>query len=166
MTTSNKLSHTATRYLQAIETLSEQGPVKQIQVAKHLSVSPSTCFEAILRLLKRELIAEDEKKSLSLTPEGKETLKIIQRNQYIFTSFFRDVLGRCCSEAEDIAAEIEPILNLETSVEMCRFTRFLEHIKGKKVDFWAEWEQFYPNPEKDKVCLKCAHRGHCLKKRQ
>jgi len=116
-----------------------------------------------LRLLKRDLIQEDDKKHLSLTKSGNETLVIIKQNQYIFTSFFRDVLGRCCSEAEDIAAEIEPILNLETSVEMCRFTRFLNHIKGRKVDFWAEWEQFYPNPEKDQVCKKCAHQGHCLK---
>ncbi len=157
------LTHTATKYLQAIDTLQTTGKVHQIDVAKYLKVSPSSCFESILRLIKKELITQDNSKCLALTPEGKKVLAGIQQNQYIFASFFREVLGECCQDSKKIASQIEPILDLDTTLTMCRFNNFLEHIKGRKVDFWKEWADFCLDPTKDEPCLECAHRDHCLK---
>ncbi len=159
------LTPVATKYLQAIETLAAEGPVRQVDVAKHLKVSPSTCFESVLRLMKKGYIEEDQNKFLSLTTLGTETLTPIKQNQYIFAAFFREVLGCCCEKSRDIGAQIEPTLDLDTALEMCRFNNFLEHIKGKKIDFWAEWEHFKLDPETDKACQHCAHKPHCLKKR-
>jgi len=162
----NNLTPVATKYLQAIETLSLEGPARQVDVAKYLKVRPSTCFESVLRLMKKRYIEEDQNKFLSLTNLGSETLIPIKQNQYIFASFFREVLGRCCEDSADIGAQIEPILDLETALEMCRFNNFLEHIKDKKVDFWQEWQSFKLNPETAEPCQRCAHKGHCLKNSQ
>lgn len=159
------LSHTATRYLQAINTLAQAGDkVRQVAVAKHLDVRPSTCFESILRLLKKGLIAEDEHKHLSLTKTGQETLESIERNQYIFTSFFRDVLGDCCQDSVKLAAQIEPLIDFDTATQMCKFSRFLEHIKGQKIDFHKAWNDFEDNIALDSVCKKCIHQEQCLKR--
>ena len=160
------LTHTATKYLKAIDALQAKGGVRQIDVAKHLKVSPSTCFESVLRLIQKELIREDAQKFLVLTTEGENILKSIEQNQYIFATLFREVLGRCCEDAENIAAQIEPILDLDTALEMCRFNNFLEEIRDKKVDFWAEWTKYRLDPSKDQPCRNCAHRAHCLKKQK
>ncbi len=166
MESQKALTHTATKYLKAINTLTIQGDVRQIDVAKYLKVSPSTCFESILRLIKKELIREDDHKFLLLTSEGEKILKSIEQNQYIFATLFREVLGRCCQDAKNIAAQIEPVLDLDTALEMCRFNNFLEEIRGKKVDFWEEWGKYRLDPNKDQPCLNCAHREHCLKKQK
>lgn len=159
-----KITHTATKYLQAIQALKGKGNVRQIDVAKHLNVRPSTCFESVLRLMQKNLVTENFNKHLSLTSEGQTLLSSVEQNHYIFSSFFREVLGECCEDAEKIAAVIEPTLELNTALSMCRFNHFLEHIKDKKVDFWAEWKDFSLDPSKDEPCLDCAHRKHCLKK--
>ena len=85
----SSLSHKATQYLQTIHQLAQNGQeVRQITVARQLKVSPSTCFEGVLRLMKKKYVTEDEHKHLHLTPEGKNVLATIERNQYIFTNFF------------------------------------------------------------------------------
>lgn len=165
MEPTKKLTPAATKYLQTIETLASTGTVRQIDVAKYLKVRPSTCFKSVLRLMQKGYIEEDFNKCLCLTNLGTKTLTPIKQNQYIFASFFREVLGRCCEDARDIGSQIKPILDLETSVEMCRFNHFLEHIKDKKIDFWQEWKRFKLNPETDELCQSCAHKAHCLKPR-
>lgn len=159
------LTHIATKYLQAVKVLQDQeGDVRQIMVAKYLDVRPSTCFESILRLIKKGLITEDSQKFLVLTPKGTETLESIERNQYVFTSFFRETLSCCCEDAVKIAAQIEPIIDFDTATEMCKFTRFLESIKGQKVDFHEAWKNFDDNIETDTVCKKCEHKEFCMKR--
>lgn len=162
----NKLTPVATKYLQAIETLALEGSVRQVDVAKYLKVRPSTCFESVLRLMQKGYIEEDQNKFLSLTSLGVETLTPIKQNQYIFASFFREVLGRCCEDSRNIGAQIEPILDLDTALEMCRFNNFLDHIKDKKVDFWQEWQNFKLDPGTAEPCQRCAHKDHCLKNKQ
>ncbi len=160
------LTHVATKYLQAVKHLQNQkGDVRQIMVAKHLGVTPSTCFESVLRLIKKNLIAEDSQKFLILTPKGTQSLEVIERNQYVFTSFFREVLDCCCEDSIDIAAKIEPLIDFHTATEMCKFTRFLESIKGQKVNFHEAWKSFDGNIETDLVCKKCKHKEFCLKRR-
>lgn len=161
------LSHTAAKYLQAVNILQQKKDgVRQVMVAKHLGVRPSSCFESILRHIKNGLIAEDEHKFLVLTPKGQQTLKSIERNQYVFTSFFREVLDCCCEDSSNIAAKIEPLIDFNTSSKMCRFTRFLEFIKGQKVDFHEAWKNFDGNIETDIVCKNCEHQEFCLKRKR
>lgn len=162
----NPLTHAATKYLQTVSILqAQEGGVRQIMVAKYLEVRPSTCFESILRLMKKGLVAENSQKFLVLTPKGAQTLESIERNQYVFTSFFREVLDCCCEDSMDIAAKIEPLIDFDTATEMCKFTRFLESIKGRKVDFHKEWKAFDDNVETDPVCKKCEHKEFCLKRK-
>ncbi|NCP67296.1 metal-dependent transcriptional regulator [bacterium] len=166
MGNNKNLTPVATKYLQVIEALAQQGSVRQVDVAKYLKVRPSTCFESVLRLMQKGYIKEDQNKFLWLTPLGTQTLTPIKQNQYIFAFFFREVLGRCCEDSRAIGAQIEPILDLDTTLEMCRFNNFLDHIKNKKVDFWAEWKNFQLNPEADESCQGCAHKAHCMKLRK
>jgi Mn-dependent DtxR family transcriptional regulator len=128
MNPQTSLTPTAKKYLQAISWLQKETPsVRQVQVARYLKVSPSSCFESVLRLITKGLVHEDETQHLSLTKEGQELSNLISQNQCIFTNFLHDVLG--CEKSEALAEKIEPHVDNDTAIALCRFENFLDSIK-------------------------------------
>ncbi len=154
-------------YLAAIKKLNQDSELmaRQKHIIKELNISPSTCSEAMSKLIRKQLVREDNSRVMHLTSVGKDLLTNAEQNHSIFRYFFREVLNQCCEDAENQALKIEPHLSLETNLEMCRFVNFLKTLEGKKVDFWKEWNDFLLDPETDPICQKCAYKKTCLKRR-
>lgn len=160
-----EVTSTGMGYLLAVFELEKQGLVRQKDVADFLSVSPSSCFESVLRLIKKGFLFETDHKYLHLTPEGKEVCRVLNHNSCSIEYFFEKVLGRPKEEAVFLDKQINPYLHTDTALELCRFMNFLKQIEQTPIDFWKEWKNFSLNPETDAPCLACPYQKHCMAKK-
>lgn len=123
----NALTHSAAHYLMTIhELLMAQGYARVTDIAKQLNITRGSCSISLKPLKRRGLVVEDHNKFLSLSEEGKRLAQIVEKNDELLTTFFKDVLGVNEDQAEIDACKIEHLLSIETSIKLCSFIELIK----------------------------------------
>ncbi len=126
----NQLSHSAAHYLMTINTLlAEHGYARVTDIAKHLNITRGSCSISLRPLKKRGLVVEDENKFLQLSDEGKRLAELVERNDELLETLFRDILGVSEDQAEIDACKIEHLLSIESSVKLANFIQLMKSNK-------------------------------------
>lgn len=122
----NLLTHSAAHYLMTIDELAqEQGYARVTDIAKALNITRGSCSISLKPLKKRGLVIEDQNKFLRLSDEGRRLAKLIEQNDELLESLFRDVLGVDPDQAEIDACKLEHLISIETSVKLAHFISFI-----------------------------------------
>lgn len=132
----NALTHSAAHYLMTIhELLESQGYARVTDIAKQLNITRGSCSISLKPLKKRGLVTEDHNKFLRLSGEGQRLARIVEKNDELLESFFRDVLGVSDEQAEIDACKIEHLLSIETSIKLCAFIELMRSKSRPVVEF-------------------------------
>lgn len=122
----NALTHSAAHYLMTIhDLLQTQGYARVTDIAKRLNITRGSCSISLKPLKKRGLVVEDPNKFLQLSPEGRRLALVVEKNDELLESFFREVLGVNAEQSEIDACKIEHLLSIETSVKLAAFIRVI-----------------------------------------
>jgi len=118
----NALTHSAAHYLMTIhELIEEQGYARVTDIAKRLNITRGSCSISLKPLKRRGLVLEDGNRMLLLSDEGKRMAEIVEKNDELLETFFRDILGVDPDQAEIDACKIEHLLSLQTSMKLGNF---------------------------------------------
>ena len=122
----NALTHSAAHYLMTIhDLLQTQGYARVTDIAKRLNITRGSCSISLKPLKKRGLVVEDANKFLQLSPEGRRLALVVEKNDELLETFFRDTLGVATEQAEIDACKIEHLLSIESSVKLAAFIRVI-----------------------------------------
>src|SRR5210317_1715590 len=90
----NQLTHSAAHYLMAINELhEEQGYARVTDVARRLNITRGSCSLSLKAPRQRGLVEEDHNRFLLLSEEGLQLAKIVETNDQLLETLFRDILG-------------------------------------------------------------------------
>lgn len=122
----NQLTHSAAHYLMTINDLvEERGYARVTDIAKQMGITRGSCSLSLKPLKKRGLVVEDDNRFLHLSAEGKQLVRLIEKNDKLLETLFRDVLGVSPEQAEIDACKLEHLISIETSANLERFISFL-----------------------------------------
>ena len=129
----NSITHSAAHHLIAIKELKEsRGYARVTDVARHLNITTGSASTNLKSLKTKGLIAEDENRFLSLSPEGEALAAAVQARKHILEKFLRDVLEVDPEQAEVDACKTEHLISSETARKLERFVNgFLANKNGK-----------------------------------
>lgn len=154
------------QYLTVIDTLNaEKKRCLQSDITKKRKVSPSSGFEAILRLQKKELIQEDDHKHITLTPKGKQWLKISKQNSEKLNYLFQNFFSLSSEQIEQEIPKFETTIPSDIMIELCRFSYFLQTQESDTFSI-KKWKAFSLNPKEDHFCSDCIYQSICCKKKE
>jgi len=108
-------------YLEAIYDVQSKKmrAVKTTDLAKKLSVRPSSVTEMLSKLSNRGYIEYRPYKGAVLTKKGEEIARRIKRYHHIFEEFFSKFLGLEESKAHKLSCELEHHVNDEIARKVC-----------------------------------------------
>jgi DtxR family transcriptional regulator, Mn-dependent transcriptional regulator len=116
-------------YLRAIwDVRSRRGYARLTDVARELSVAPSTLSVGLRPLESRGLLTHDDHRFLSLTPAGERVAQQVHHRFAVTRAFLRDVLG--VPEAQALA----DACRLEHDVSVATTERLLDLVKLLRED--------------------------------
>ena len=122
----NLLTHSAAHYLMTIhELLETQGYARVTDIAKRMNITRGSCSISLKPLKKRGWVVEDPNKFLLLSEEGRRLALVVEQNDELLQTFFRDVLGVDPEQAEIDACKIEHLLSVESSIKLAAFIHCL-----------------------------------------
>ncbi len=99
-----RLSATIEDYLQSIYSLETEGErVISARLARWMRVSPPTAWATVQRMQRDGLVDLDVKKTVHLTPEGRELAERVARRHRLSERFLCDILGLGWAEAHEEA---------------------------------------------------------------
>jgi DtxR family Mn-dependent transcriptional regulator len=150
----NPLTHSAAHYLMTINDLrKEHGYARITDIAKHLNITAGSCSLKMKSLKKKGLVEEDKNRFLLLSEEGKKWVDLVEKNDHLFETFFRTILGVSPKQSEIDACKIEHLISPETSQKLCDFLKYCQN----NDDFI---EKFHQEPENE-CCTRCT--GECTR---
>jgi len=104
----DKQSDTIEDYLQSIYSLETEGErVISARLARWMRVTPPTAHATVQRMYKTGLVDIDDKKTITLTPHGRELAESVARRHRLSERFLNDVLGLGWAEAHEEAHHFE-----------------------------------------------------------
>lgn len=104
----DRLSETIEDYLQAIYSLDTEGEtVISARLARWMRVSPPTAWATVQRMARDGMVDVDDKKTIHLTPAGRELAEDVARRHRLSERFLNDVLGFGWAEAHVEAHQFE-----------------------------------------------------------
>jgi len=99
-----RLSATIEDYLQSIYSLETEGErVISARLSRWMRVSPPTAWATVQRMQRDGLVGLDAKKTVHLTPKGRELAERVARRHRLSERFLCDVLGLGWAEAHEEA---------------------------------------------------------------
>jgi Mn-dependent DtxR family transcriptional regulator len=113
------------------ELLEAQGYARVTDIAKRLNITRGSCSISLKPLKKRGLVVEDHNRFLALSDEGRRMAQLVEENDKLLETFFREVLGVNKDQAEIDACKIEHLLSIEGSVKLAAFIKAVQ--SGNKV---------------------------------
>ena len=123
----NLLTHSAAHYLMTIHELLEgQGYARVTDIAKRMNITRGSCSISLKPLKKRGWVVEDANRFLLLSEEGRRLAMVVEQNDELLETFFRDVLGVDPEQSEIDACKIEHLLSVESSVKLAAFIKCLK----------------------------------------
>ena len=127
----NNITHSQAHHLTAVLELKEEhGYARVTDVAKHLNITTGSASTNLKVLKKKGLIAEDENRFLSLSPEGENIAKAVVQRKHLLNSFLKDVLNVSEEQAEIDACKTEHLISPETTSKLKAFLSS----KGHSID--------------------------------
>ncbi len=103
-----ELSSTVEDYLQSIYSLETEGErVISARLSRWMRVTPPTAWSTVRRMQRDGLLEVDDKKTIHLTPRGRELAEKVARRHRLSERFLNDVLGLGWAEAHDEAHHFE-----------------------------------------------------------
>jgi Mn-dependent DtxR family transcriptional regulator len=153
----NQLTHSAAHYLMTIKDLLEtQGYARVTDIAKRLNITRGSCSISLKPLKKRGLVVEDPNRFLLLSEEGHQLAEIVEGNDELLETLFRDVLGVNPDQAEIDACKVEHLLSIETSVKLRDFINFIASDRASVKEFLRDIRQQVPScPHDVEACPYC-----------
>lgn len=146
----NLLTHSAAHYLMTIRNLIEdQGYARVTDIAKSLHITRGSCSISLRPLKKRGLVLEDQNKFLHLSDEGRRLAELVERNDELLETLFRDVLGVDAEQAAVDACKVEHLISIETSVRLSNFILLIRSDKKVVHDFLKELRRHKPECTED-----------------
>lgn len=107
-TTENRPSSTIEDYLQSIYSLETEGEkIISARLARWMRVSPPTAWATVQRMQRQGMVEIDAKKTIHLTPHGRELAEHVARRHRLSERFLNDVLGLGWAEAHVQAHQFE-----------------------------------------------------------
>ena len=127
------LSDTQQNYLETIFLLSENDDegAHLIDIAKALNVRPPSATEVIARLKDMNLLTQERRNKIKLTPTGAKLGEQVAARHKTIRTFLTDVLRVPKEIAETDACKIEHALGATAYNRLCDF---LEHIDADKLE--------------------------------
>ncbi len=123
----NVITHSAAHHLLAIqELLVQRGYARVTDVAKYLDITTGSASTNLKSLKNKGMVAEDDNRFLSLSPEGSKLANAILHRRKILQNFFISVLGVAPQQAEVDACKTEHLLSKETTDKMSGFAKKFE----------------------------------------
>ena len=153
----NTLTHSAAHYLMTIKGLLEDhGYARVTDISKRLNITRGSCSISLKPLKKRQLVVEDENRFLQLSEEGRRLAEMIELNDELLETLFKDVLGVSADQAEVDACKIEHLLSIESSVKLANFIKSWKENQGasKTLKKQTDAAQLSCNQDVDN-CLLC-----------
>jgi DtxR family Mn-dependent transcriptional regulator len=147
-----RVSGRAEDYLRAVyEIVQQKGHARTNDISKELNVQQPTVVEMVKKLHNRGFVIYEKYGGISLTPHGKDIVKIVKKRHDTFQKFLKLI-----SVPEDIASTdadvLEHLLHPETILQFERFVDFIGHASAighpRFVERWME--QFKEYCEKEK----------------
>lgn len=155
------ISSRAAQYLYAIRVLSDLNPaVRQVDVSRYLGVKASSCFSAVLGLIRKGLVIETEKKHLTLSETARVFTDRLTKNDSLLVDFFVTVLGMDAAQAHADAQRMEYCVSQELSLHLCKFLHFWKE-NSSVVAMKDQLERFKRCPEQHENCHTCPFFGAC-----
>ena len=101
-------SATIEDYLQSMYSLETEGErIISARLARWMRVAPPTAWATLQRMNKQGMVEIDDKKTIHLTPHGRELAESIARRHRLSERFLNDVLGLGWAEAHEEAHHFE-----------------------------------------------------------
>lgn len=101
-------SDTIEDYLQSIYSLETEGErIISARLARWMRVTPPTAWATVQRMHRDGMVEIDEKKTIHLTPHGRELAESVARRHRLSERFLNDVLGLGWAEAHEEAHHFE-----------------------------------------------------------
>lgn len=158
----NILTHSGAHYLMAIQKIhEEQGYARLSDVAKRLKISKGSLSTSLKPLMKKKLILEDENKHLSLSKTGEHFAQNIRNTYSVINHLFSKILNVDAEIAEVDACKIEHLLSEESTSELLKMVKALDHNPALLKSLQGEMHQ-YENCS-IQGCKTCAKKSFCLK---
>ncbi len=148
MSKSNLITHSIVHYLTAIHKLYEGNMrSRAVDLANYLGVAKSSVNLAVKKLKEKELIREDDERSLSLTNLGHEQVHTVLASRSLVYYFLKGV-GVNENDAKNDACKIEHLLSKDSQRKLFNFLKKMSKnskydIEKLKLDIcFCEFEKF------------------------
>jgi DtxR family Mn-dependent transcriptional regulator len=117
--TAGRPSDTIEDYLQSMYSLETEGErIISARLARWMRVTPPTAWATVQRMNKNGMVEIDDKKTIHLTPHGRELAESVARRHRLSERFLNDILGLGWAEAHSEAHHFEHAMTpvIEASV--------------------------------------------------
>jgi DtxR family Mn-dependent transcriptional regulator len=120
------ISQTEENYLKAIYqiTAQDEGRASTNAIAAHMQTSAASVTDMILRLKSKGLVLHENRRGVSLTPQGRNIATLLVRKHRLWEVFLVEKLGFSWDEVHDIAEQLEHIKSEEL---VARLDTYLGH---------------------------------------
>lgn len=122
---SEHISTSSENYLEVIYDLSRSGPVRSVDVATRMHVSKASVNKAIGVLRQAGLVDQQLYGAITLTNEGYERAREVERRHSTIKKFLVDVLGVDEKIADEDACRMEHVVSETT---MRRWADYIENV--------------------------------------
>ncbi|MDD5598436.1 MAG: metal-dependent transcriptional regulator [Victivallaceae bacterium] len=131
-------------YLETIYDLSmSDGHAHVKSIAERLSNSMPSVTEAMRKLAEKKLINYDVRKNVSLTEEGENIARELDKRHAVLADFYAKILGCPASKAQSIACKVEHVVDSAFCDRLAGFASFLREKEEKGIELVKEFREFY-----------------------
>lgn len=137
------LSTSLENYLEAILVLERRNRVARVKdIAEYLNVQMPSVTGAVKNLREKGLINYEKNSFISLTPEGMQIARSIERRHSVLQCFLENVLLVDSEQASDIACKMEHALDTETAEKLCNSIKYFTSEILNRQDLTKEqWQE-------------------------
>ena len=150
------LSASHEHYLRAIyEVLGQRGYARLADVARELGIAPPTLSVGLKALEARGLVAHDDRRFLSLTPEGERVAREVHHRFAVMRAFLKDVLGIPEQQALDEACLLEHDVSGSTVERVLDLVKLMRE-DGELRDFFQQrFAEYHRSCRPAAACATC-----------
>ena len=143
-------------YLRAIfEVLNLRGYARLADVCRELGIAPPTLSVGLKALEARGLVAHDERRFLTLTPEGERVAKEVHHRFAVMRAFLKDVLGISEQQALDEACLLEHDVSASTVERVLDLVKLMREDGELREFFQRRFADYHRSCRPAAVCATC-----------
>jgi DtxR family transcriptional regulator, Mn-dependent transcriptional regulator len=114
-------------YMETIYLLSKESKVVRVKdIAKKLNIKMPSVTAALNKLKEGALIEYEKYGFIELTSEGSKLAQQVYNRHLCLHTFFEDILGLKCEDADEVACKVEHNLTPESCQKIQRLIDFFE----------------------------------------